>query len=97
MLPADKDRGVKFLYDRIHLAGTNQKNITGGYTKEPTKVVKLWIKRKRSSDIVYSTFTQDIVNKPLAVYMIPYEQYSTATTSNVASFAMTMRMYYKDL
>jgi hypothetical protein len=65
--------------------------------KELTKVVKLWIKRKRSNDIIYDASTQDIVNKPLAIYAIPYEQYSTIETDNVTSLAGQMRMYYKDV
>lgn len=96
--PADSNVGVKFLYDRIH-------NITPSMTaevpnigrKEKTKMVKLWIKRKRSRDIVYGDTALDIINKPLAIYAIPYEQYSTLTTDNVASLAGVMRLYYKDV
>lgn len=94
--PADKDAGVKFLYDRIIRFGTSQYpgNLSG---KEITKVVKLWIKRKRSREIVYNTVDSAIVNKPLAVYCIPYEQYNTLTTDNIASCGGFMRMYYKDI
>jgi len=98
LLPADKDKGVKFLYDRIHTinpAMTEHQPNTGD--KEKTKVVKLWIKRKRSRDIIFDTTSNDIVNKPLAVYAIPYEQYSTLQTANVASITSLMRMYYKDV
>lgn len=95
---ADHDIGVKFLYDRIHTMKTQQ--WTGGNagwnSKELTKVVRLWVKRKRSSDIIFSTSAQEIVNKPLAVYVIPYEQYSTLETDNIASCAGLLRMYYKD-
>lgn len=94
ILPADKDRGVTFLYDRIIRMPSGQR---WNGVKEPTKIVKLWIRRKRSRDIVYSTGTQQIVNKPLAIFLLPYEQYSTAQTSNVASFSCAMRMYYKDV
>lgn len=94
LYPADKDKGVKFLYDRIiRMSGAQRWN----GVKEPTKVVKLWIKRKRSREIVFDTTSVDIVNKPLAVYAIPYEQFSTLTTDNIASIAGYMRMYYKDI
>jgi hypothetical protein len=48
---ADKDKGVKFLYDKIHRISNNQQ--VGAvypqyFQKEPTKTIKLWIKRKRS-------------------------------------------------
>jgi hypothetical protein len=100
LFPADSNVGVKFLYDRIHKLD-NMSSFTsapgGGYAKECTKYVKLWIKRKRSRDIVYGDTALDIVNKPLAIYAIPYEQYSTLTTDNIASLAGYMRLYYKDI
>ena len=92
--PADHDDGVKFLYDRIHRVG--QQFVTTG-NKEMTKSVKLWIKSRRSREIVFHTFGTGIVNKPLAVYCIPYEQYSTLTTDRVGSWAGFMRLYYKDV
>lgn len=99
LFPPDTDKGVKFLYDKIHRISSNQ-SVGAVYpqnnTKEATKVVKLWIKRKRASDIVYDTVTQEIVNKPIAIYAIPYEQFSTLETDNIASFACYQRLYYKD-
>lgn len=101
LLPADNDQGVKFLYDKIHAMGPTHPgsftNVSDWIRKERTKVIKLWIKRKRSSDIIFNTTSTDIVNKPLAIYIIPYEQYSTLETDNIASFTGVMRMYYKDL
>jgi len=93
---ADTDIGVKFLYDKIHqLSGATCYNGVNG--EEQTKICKLWIKRKKARDIVYNTAVLDIVNKPLAIYAIPYEQYSTLTTDNIASLAGEMRLYYKDV
>jgi len=98
LFPPDQDKGVKFLYDQVHRLGNQLPGAPGNFSsKEVTKVVKLWIKRKRSSDIIYDTVTQEIVNKPIAVYAIPYEQFSTLETDNIASFACFQRLYYKDL
>ena len=100
LYPADKDKGVKFLYDKIHKFTPNgwySLPASSAWYKEPTKCVKLWIKRKRSSSIVFDTTSSTIVNKPLAIYVIPYEQYSTLTTDNIATCAVNMRMYYKDV
>lgn len=94
---ADHDVGVKFLYDRIIKVDSMGWYSTANNGKEYTKFVKLWIKRKRPRDIVFSTSAQEIVNKPLAVYVIPYEQYSTLETDNIASCAGLLRMYYKDV
>jgi len=99
--PADSNIGVKFLYDRIiripQRGIVNGATVGGGNQKELQTMVKLWIKRKRSRDIVYGDFALDIVNKPLAIYAIPYEQYSTLTTDNVMSLSGVMRLYYKDV
>jgi len=98
LYPADQDKGVKFLYDKIHRLGNQLPGAPGNFSsKEQTKVVKLWIKRKRASDIIYDTVTQEIVNKPIAIYAIPYEQFSTLETDNIASFACYQRLYYKDV
>jgi hypothetical protein len=98
LLPADKDKGVKFLYDRIHRIGGQLPGAPSNFSnKEQTKNIKLWIKRKRSRDIIFDTTSNDIVNKPLAVYAIPYEQFSTLQTDNIASITSLMRMYYKDV
>jgi len=99
LLPADKDKGIKFLYDKIHRIPGSNIAFGAGYNaeKEFTKTIKLWIKRKRASDIVFDTTSTDIVNKPLAIYVIPYEQYSTLETDNIASITGFMRMYYKDV
>jgi len=94
LMPADKDKGVKFLYDKIHLIGQGQVNNTAN--KEKSKYVNIWVKSKKGSKIKYDTNSFTIVNKPLAVYCIPYEQFNTATTSNLASCACFMRLYYKD-
>jgi len=99
LFPADRDAGVKFLYDKIHRMAPQQvSNIDGpGTKKEMTKIIKLWIKRKRSNDIVFSNALSVITNKPLAVYALPYDQYSTLTTDNVSSIAGYMRLYFKDV
>jgi hypothetical protein len=95
--PPDSDRGIKFIYDRIYKLD-NMGWVSapgGGYAKEPTKYIRLFIKNKRT--IIYDQGTFDINLKPLAIYAIPYEQYSTLNTDNIASVAGYMRMYYKDV
>lgn len=97
--PCDKDKGVKFFYDKIFKISNNGwwSNPSPGFAKEPTKYVKIWIKRKRANDIIFDSSLQEIVNKPLAVYAIPYEQYGTIETDNIASIAIEARMYFKDI
>lgn len=98
LLPADHDAGVKFLYDRIHKPANAfvAARAAGGLTVQASKVVKLWIKRKRANPIVFDTTNSTIVNKPLAIYCIPYERFATSQLDNVGTVTGFMRMYYKD-
>lgn len=97
VFPLDKDKGVKALYDKVHDMGMNTQQWNGAGGKEMTKTVKIWLQRKTSRPIQYDTNGFTIVNNPLAVYVVPYEQFSTLTTDNIGSFAGFMRMYYKDI
>jgi hypothetical protein len=59
---------------------------------------KLWIKKKGARDIVYdSTNSDQIVNNPVHVWVIPYDSYGTLTTDNIASMAYQGKIYYKDI
>lgn len=95
-LPADQDKGVKFLYDKIHRMPTQQVQAIGTTGKELTKIIKLWINRRRGKPIIFDTTGTDIINRPMAVYAIPYEQFSTVTSDNIASVACFQRLYFKD-
>ena len=57
----DGDKGIKFLYDSVIRLSVQQPGYFATTGKEITKVVKLWIKRKRASDIVYGDTALDIV------------------------------------
>jgi len=102
LMNADSDRGIKFLYDKIHHVGPQvQGACTAGQgfvLKEQTKVFRLWIKSKKSRDIVYdSTGSSQIVNNPILMWAIPYEQYSSLETDTVATCAYEGKLYYKDV
>lgn len=100
----DVEKGIKVLYDRVF---SNEKGYSsvlngGGGTSTGNKEChifkKLWIKRKRSSTIKFeSNANQDILNKPLAVYVIPYDSYGTLTTDRVGSCAFAYQLYWKDV
>lgn len=95
-MPIDTEKGIKVLYDKVfrNEAGSNSSTII---TREYHTFKKLWIKRKRSNNIVFDTAGVEIVNKPLNIYVIPYDSYGTLTTDNIASCAWTATLYYKDV
>lgn len=94
--PLNKDSGVRAYYDRtFRLQGNNTYN--NASAKEISKVVKIWIKRKRASKIIYDNVSNVIVNSPLTMYVIAYDAFGTLTTDNIASYDYYCRMYYKDV
>jgi hypothetical protein len=99
LMNPDSDRGIKFLYDKIHRFGNQQEAVFGSVTpKEYTKVFRLWVKSKKSRDIIFdSTNSSQIVNNPILMWVIPYEQYSTLTTDTIATIAYEGKLYYKDV
>lgn len=97
-MPIDVEKGIKVLYDKVHRneLGFCHAN-SGNSAKECHIFKKLWIKRKRSSKISWEPVGVEITNKPLAVYVIPYDSYGTLTTDNIASCAWATTLYYKDV
>lgn len=96
----DTDRGVKALYDKVvnNQIGFSSYPLGGAGGKEVHMYKKLWIKPKNARDIVYdSTGSNQIVNNPIAVWVIPYDSYGTLTTDNIASMAYQGCVYYKDV
>lgn len=97
-MPIDTEKGIKVLYDKVfsnELGYSANPYVTGG--KECHLFKKLWIKRKRSRNIVFDTAGVEIVNNPLNIYVIPYDSFGTLTTDNIASCAWTTTLYYKDI
>jgi len=96
--PLDKDRGVKALYDKVFTVQSNVAFSDVGHTRETHMYKKLWIKSKRARDIVFDSVNNNqIVNRPLHVWVIPYDSYGTLTTDNIASIAYQGTIYYKDV
>lgn len=96
--PIDHDKGFRALYDKIfHVqAGVSGTLAATSTNREYHKVVKLWIKRKRSRAIQFGD-NGIIVNNPLMVFVWAYDSYGTLTTDNIASCAYWSRLYFKDI
>lgn len=96
ILPFDKEKGIKVLYDKcFSICGKWQTN-SAGAAKESSRRMSLYIKRKRSKPIRYQPGGQ-VVNNIFAMYIIPYDAYGTLTADNIGSVAVFGRMYWKDL
>lgn len=94
-LPWDTEKGIKVLYDKvIPISGQWQTN-SAGAAKENSKLVRLFIKRKKSRNIKYA-ITNLPVNNIFAVYIIPYDAWATLTTDRLGTVAYNYRLYFKD-
>jgi len=99
-LPVDTEKGIRVLYDKTSNLQLNFSGVVGGGPKEGHMLKRIFIKSKggTGATIKYeSNLTQDIVQKPMAVYVIPYDSYGTLITDNIASCAWFATMYYKDI
>lgn len=93
----DNEKGVRAYYDRVVSNEIGYSwAASGNAPRENHKFLRLKIKRKGSRPIVYES-GGGIVNNPVAIYVLPYDSYGTLQTDNVASCAITVRLYYKDI
>lgn len=96
----DSERGIRAYYDRIiSIEGRPGQRITALDTfsaAETHKFVKFVIKRKRARAITYD-INGVVNNNPIGIWVIPYDSWGTLQTDNVASCALTYRLYYKDV
>ena len=97
VLPIDTDRGMKAYYDRTFTTnvGFSYDNVNSRGL-EVHKKVNIHLRRKNAREIIFDSAAQNIVNSPLALYVIPYDSKGTLVTDNIASYAYICRMRYKD-
>ncbi len=95
------DAGIKVLYDKVIV---NEAHFSAAPTgtsgdqdgKEAHKFVKFYIKSKPGQKLLWGP-DGNLVNKPMIMYVIPYDSFGTVTTDNIASCAVNTRFYFKDV
>lgn len=93
----DNDKGVRAYYDKVFSNEIGYSwAASGNAPRENHKFVRLKIKRKSSRPIQYDA-ENNTINNPVAIYVIPYDSYGTLQTDNIASCAITYRLYFKDI
>lgn len=92
------DSGVKILYDKVFQTQGHlwQYEGAGGTVRKPRLFKKLWINRKGSKKIIFSD-ANTIVNNPIAVFVLPYDEYAALRTDNVANIQWSYKLYFKDV
>lgn len=90
-----KKEGVKVLYDKMVTFNANGDR-TVPTTGDNRCFKKLYIKSKRGSNLKWQ---QDgtLANKPVGVWIIPYDQYGTLRTDILGYVSYTYKLYFKDV
>lgn len=94
----DSEKGIRAYYDRMYgTEGRPGTRFTTALTGAETHIYrKIVIRKKKSRPIAYES-TGQVINNPIGIYVIPYDSYGTLQTDNIASCALTYRLYYKDI
>jgi hypothetical protein len=91
------DQGVKVYYDKTFtVQGSTQWSVGADSTRKLRLFKKLFINPKGTKKIIYSAANQ-IVNNPLAVFVLPYDAYASLRTDNVANCQYSCKLYFKDV
>jgi len=90
-----KREGVKVLYDKtttLTVQGVKAVPVTG----DNRLFKKLYIKSKKGSNLKWQ---QDgtLANKPVGVWVIPYDQYGSIRTDICGYISYTYKLYFKDV
>lgn len=95
------DTGIKVLYDKVIRNEAHFSAIATGATgdqdnKEAHKFVKFYIKSKPGQKLLWDQYG-NLINKPMIMYVLPYDSYGTLVTDNIASCAINTKYYWKDI
>lgn len=91
-----KKEGVKVLYDKVWTGKTVGKTEDADQIGENRFYKKIYIKTKKGGKL---SWQQDgsLANKPVGLWVIPYDDYDTLRTDILGKFAMTYKLYFKDV
>lgn len=90
------DSGVKVYYDKVFVVQGNCLGPSGPQNRKNRMFKKLFINPKGSKKIIFSA-ANTIINNPLAVFVLPYDEYATLRTDNVANCQYSCKLYFKDV
>lgn len=91
-----KKEGVKVLYDKMTTFKASGSTDAAATSGDNRFFRKLYIKSKRGQKI---TWGQDgyITNKPVGIWVIPYDEYGSLRTDNILGCSYTYKLYFKDV
>lgn len=91
-----KNEGVKVLYDRTITFKAQGSTDTTATSGDSRFFRRIWIKPKRFQKISYQQ-DGNVVQKPLGIWVIPYDEYASLRSDNILTVSYTLKMYFKDV
>lgn len=91
-----KKEGVRVLYDKV--IRNNQDSaagLTGANGFAYNRFIKLYIKSKPGQKLTWGE-DGNLAQRPVGIWVVPYEKYSTLRSDIIANASYSMKMYYKD-
>lgn len=92
LIDPERFRAIK---DKLYHLENGVAENAAGAGKETHRRINMWISRKKKTEVIYDA-NANIINSPLAVFVIPYDSYGTLVTDNISSCAYASRLYFKD-
>jgi len=88
------DNGINVFYDKVfRVEAISRGDISDG---EARWYKKIFIQRSKSTKIIFER-QNEIVNKPLAVYVLPYDKASTLRTDAIGEIECFYKLYFRDV
>jgi len=95
MIQSADDSGIKVLYDKLWTGTAKGKTEDADELGDNRFFKKIWIRAKRGSKIHWRPDGY-MKNNPLAVYVLPYDDYGSLRSDILGKCSYTCKLYYKD-
>lgn len=89
------DTGIKVLFDKLYTLRVVGKTEDADQIGEQRWFKKFWIKAKKGSKLTWG-IDGYLKNNPMAIYVIPYDDYNTLRTDILGKISYTCKLYWKD-
>jgi len=88
------DNGIKILYDKVfYIKAVPFGTTTTGVARF---FKRFYIRRKRASKLIWER-NNEIINKPLAIYALPYDRFPAVRTDQLGKMDLFYKLYFRDV
>lgn len=91
-----KKEGIKVLYDKLYTMNAQGSTDVTSTSGDGRFYRRIFIKSKKNQILRFQS-DGTLANKPLAIWIVPYDEYGTLRTDILGSVSYTFKMYWKDV